>query len=394
MTLFSRPATLVTILLLSTGIPSTALAGQASNGKSKIAIWEPDLVPSGATAGECYARVRIPAEYSTSTQSVMVEESYSRLAVSQPELASHQEQVLTKEASVRYEVRQPVYETVSEQFMVRPPYNKLSVSEPEFNRVIETIQTTAARLVWKRGNPGRLRAQGYIVHSTADDRVRRQSSTRRSSSNAVTQFKNQFPATHCGPTCEIWCLVEEPGENISFNRKVMTSPGEVKHVPVPAKYTTISKQVVIDPGGVREIPVEAEYKSVTVEKIIGEGSQHLVDVPAKYGSVDKRTLIKAERYEWRRAVCAPGTLRRSNSPTHSITGSGTGYGVGYGAGATQTSRSSSSSSYSSSSSSSSGSSYTSTTTGSGATHKSPSSRNTGTTKDGRTYYYGTNKPVE
>ena len=378
MILLSRPTTLISILLLGASIASTSWAGQASNGKSGIAIWEPDLVPSGAIAGECYARVRIPAQYSTTTQSVLVEESYSRLAVSQPQVTSHQEQVLTKEASIRYEVRQPVYETISEQVMIRPAYNKLSVTEPEFRRVTETIQTTASRLIWKRGNPGWLRAQGYIVHSTADDRV-----LGRSTVNGTSQFKNQFPATHCGPTCEIWCLVEEPGESVSFNRKVMTSPGEVKRIPVPAKYTTISKQVVVDPGGVREIPVKAEYKNITVEKIVGQGSQHMIDMPAKYGNIDKRTLVKSERYEWRRAVCAPGTLRRSSGFNSSALSS--------------SSAASSSTDNSSAASSSAASRYTSrstsTTNSTGATYKSPTSRRTITTKSGRIYYYGTNKPV-
>jgi len=373
MMLFSRPATYVSILLFSASIASTALAGQIGDNKSGIAIWEPDLVPSGATAGECYARVRIPAQYSTTAQSVIVEDSYSRLAVRQPKLDAHQKQVLTKEASVRYEVRQPVYETVTEKLMIRPSYNKLSVTEPEFRRVTETIQTTAPRLVWKRGNPTKLRAQGFVVHSTADDRVRG-----RGSASNISQFKSQFPATHCGPTCEIWCLVEEPGESVSFNRKVMTTPGEVKYIPVPAKYTTISKQVVVDPGGVREIPVEAEYKSVTVEKVVDQGGQHMVDIPAKYGSVDKRTLVKPERYEWRRAVCAPGTLRQSNARFSQSSSSMIK--------SSQTSSSQQTSRFTSSSAS--------TTSRSGATYKSPSSHRTVTTKSGKTYYYGTDKPVD
>ncbi len=370
---FSRPTTCICLLLLSVSIPSTSFAGQSSDSKSGIAIWEPDLVPSGAIAGECYARVRIPAQYSKAAQSVKVEEGYSRLAVTQPILDSHQEQVLTKEASVRYEVRQPVYKTVSEQFMVRPAYNKLSVIKPEFSRMTHTIQTTAPRLVWKRGNPTKLRAQGYTVHSTADDRVlRRRTRSTSGSTSAISQFNNQFPATHCGPTCEIWCLVEEPGESVSYNRKVMTSLGKIKHIPVPAKYKTIRKQVVVEPGSVREIPVPAEYESVRVEKVVDQGGQHMVDVPAKYGSVDKRTLIKPERYEWRRAVCAPGTLRRAQANSTRA----------------RSSRANTSS-------------YNSTQYGSSqhrsSQHRSSttkSSQQTGTTKTGRTYYYGTNKPVE
>lgn len=303
MTSLLRPVTFTSLLLLGASITSPALAGQ-----SRMPTWEPDLVPSGAVAGECYARVKIPARYSNSTENVIVEEGYSRVEVSQPQLASRQEQVLTKEASVRYEVRQPRYKTVSEQIMTRPAYNKLSVSPPQFRTVTETIQTSAPRLVWKRGNPGRLRAQGYTVHSTADDRVRTARNT--------GSFTSQLPATHCGATCEIWCLVEEPGESMSFNRKVMTSPGEVRRIPVPAKYTSISKQVVAEPGSVREIPVPAEYRSITVEDVVDPGRERMVNIPPVYGRVNKRTLIESERYEWRRVLCRPGTVRQSGN-THS-----------------------------------------------------------------------------
>lgn len=360
MTSLLKPTTFARLLLLGVSMAPTAWAGQPP---AQMPTWEPDLVPSGAIVGECYARVQIPAQYSTRTESVLVEEGYSRVEISQPQLASRQEQVMTKEASVRYVVRQPRYKTISERIMVRPAYDKLSVSPPQFRTVTETIQTLAARLIWKRGNPGRLQAQGYRVHSTADDRVRNYSGGRRS------QFTSQFPATHCGATCEIWCLVEEPGESISFNRKVMTSPGQVRRLPVPAKYTSVSKQVVAEPGSVREIPIPAEYRSITVEGVVNHGSERMVNIPAKYGRVDKRTLVHSKRYEWRRVVCRPGTLRQSTiwqSGQSNYRSGGATSAKTYGARQTTTHRS---------------------TTYNSGTHQ------TGTHNSGKTYYYGTNKPV-
>ncbi len=380
MTLFLRPITFTSILLLGASITSTALAGQAT-----LPTWEPDLVPSGAIAGECYARVEIPAQYSTSTESVMVEEGYAKLEVSQPQLASRQEQVMTKEASIRYEVRQPRYKTVTEQIMTRPAYDKLSVSPPQFRTVTETIQTSAPRLIWKRGNPGRLRAQGYTIHGTADDRRRTGHSGGNHSGGNATNFTSQLPATNCGSTCEIWCLVEEPGESVSFNRKVMTSPGQVRRIPVPAKYTRISKQVVAEPGSVREIPIPAEYRSITVEDVVNPGGERMVNVPAVYGSVNKRTLLQSERYEWRRVVCRPGTARISGATQRQ-----SGYGSGYSSGGYNSS--SAPITYGSSSS-------TSRSYSSGAapiiyrTRGSARNGQATTAQTGRTYYYGTNKPV-
>lgn len=278
--------------------------------------YEPDLVPSGATPGQCYARVKIPAQYSTSRENVMVEEGYSTVEVTQPKLASRQEEVLVKEASVRFEVRQPRYKTVSEQKLVRPAYDKLSVSAPQFKTVTETVQISAPRVVWKRGNPGRLAAQGYTVLSVADagQQGRGYSST--------TQYGQSGGATRCGEMCEIWCLVEEPGETMSVQRKVMTSPGDVRRTTVPAKYSTITKQVVADPGGVREIPIPAEYRNITVEDIVDPGGQRYVDVAPKYAGIDKKVLVAPERYEWRRVVCQPGTLRSSSSHSSYSSSSG------------------------------------------------------------------------
>lgn len=313
----------VSLLLASTLFVSVGLGSITAS--AQMPAWEPDLVPSGANAGECYARVEIPAQYATSVENVMVEEGYSKLEVSQPQLASRQEQVLVKEASVRYEVRQPRYKTVSERMMVRPSYNKLSVTSPQFRIVTETIQTSAPRLVWKRGNPGRLTAQGYKIHGTADDRRRNYSGSGRNSSG---QFASNLPATHCGATCEIWCLVEEPGKSTSFNRKVMTSAGEVRRTNVPAKYMSISKQVVAEPGSVREIPVEAQYRGVTVENVVNPGGERRVNVPPKYGTVNKQTLTQPSRYEWRRVVCAPGTLSGARNGAHTSSYSSGNYSSG------------------------------------------------------------------
>ena len=105
---------------------------------------------------------------SEGSEQVIVEEGYSHLEVQQPQLTSRQESVLIKEASTRFRVKQPSYRSTTEQMLVRPAYDKLSVSSPQFSTVKERVQSSASRLIWKRGNPGKLAAQGYKIHSTAD----------------------------------------------------------------------------------------------------------------------------------------------------------------------------------------------------------------------------------
>lgn len=285
---------------LMASVATVLLTGTAYAGNPSGPAYTPDLLPANPNAGECYARVEIPAQYQHGSETVMTEEGYQTLQVLPAELRARQEDVLVKEASVRYQVRQPTYKSVSEDLLVRPSYDKLTVSAPQFSTVTETLQTSAPRLVWKRGNPGRLKAQGYVIHSTADG-------GRNGQGYRSTSQYGQQGGAQCGEVCEIWCLVEEPGQTASYTRKVMTNPGGVQRVKVPAKYQTITKQVVADPGGVTEIPVPAEFRSYTVEDVIQDASGQYVDVPAKYGQVSTKTLVSPERYEWRRVLCAPGT---------------------------------------------------------------------------------------
>lgn len=270
-------------------------------------------LPTNAQPGQCYARVRHGAKYATESQIVVIQEGYQDYDVQQPVIETRQEQVLTKEASVRYEVQQPRYETINQDIMVRPSYETLSVSAPRFETVTRTVQVSAPRRVWKRGNPGQLMAQGYNVLSTAGGGYSASGGQYGSQggysgggyAGAPTAAAN---AQHCGANCEIWCLVEEPGETVTYNRKVLSSRGEVSRQRVPPKYTTISKQVVADPGGVREIPIPAEYGSVTFEDVIVPGRVQSIDYPEVTDTVARKRLIENERYEWMRVICDTGQI--------------------------------------------------------------------------------------
>jgi len=314
--------------------------------------YTPEGLPPNPSAGKCYARVEIPAQYNTTSERVVIEDAKTRVDIVQAVLAPRQEKVLVKEASTRFRVRQPSYKTVSERIVTRPAYEKLSVSPPQYKTVTETVQTSAPTLVWKRGNPGDLVRKGYKIHSTADGGYNGQGYS------STTQY-GQSGGANCGPTCEIWCLVEEPGATTQFNRKVISVPGQVRRTTVPARHQTIMKRVVSDPGGVDQIPVPAEYQTITVEEVITPAGEKTSIVPAQYGNVEKKTLVSPARYEWREVICKPGTGGISGS-SHS-----------------SSSYSSGSSSYSSGSSSyGSGSAYT------GGSHSSGSSVSSGTIQSG------------
>lgn len=289
-------ATSLTAILM--GSAGTALA----NGPSSF----PSALPPVSNPGECYAQVKIPAQYDNGVETVVTAEGYTTVEVTEPEFQTRREGVMVKEPSVRYEVRQPTYRTVTEQILTRPAHERLSVSQPQFSTVTENLQTSAPHLVWKRGNPGELQRQGYVIHSTADGRFTG-SSHGGGSYQGGSYASTQNGGDSCGPGCEIWCLVEEPGMSVSTTRRVMSSPARITRTPVPAEYTTIQRDVVSDPGGVQEIPIEAEYASVELQDLIRPAESYEVNVPAEMGQVDTKVLVSPERYEWRRVLCQPGT---------------------------------------------------------------------------------------
>lgn len=304
-------ATSLTACLL--GGAGTAFAGNPTGF--------PSALPPVSNPGECYAQVKIPAQYSTGSETVLKADGFAGLDVTEPQFQSRTETVMTKEPSTRYIVRQPRYQSVSERILTRPGHDVLSVSDPQFSTVTETLQTSAPHLVWKRGNPGELQRQGYIIHSTADGRLRAPAGSGQYQGGSYATTQNG--GDRCGPGCEIWCLVEEPGASVTVSRRALIAPPRVVRTPVAPQYKTILKQVVADPGGVEEIPVPAEYSSVDVQDLVRPAEVFEVDVPPVMGEVETKVLVSPERYEWRRVLCQPGTgtIRSGSSfssePTYS-----------------------------------------------------------------------------
>ena len=66
-------------LLLGASFAPLAFAG----GGYGAPAYTPDLLPSNPSAGMCYARVEIPAQFTTTQEDVLVEEGYTTIEVSQ-----------------------------------------------------------------------------------------------------------------------------------------------------------------------------------------------------------------------------------------------------------------------------------------------------------------------
>ncbi|MFC7292568.1 peptidoglycan-binding domain-containing protein [Hirschia litorea] len=220
-----------------------------------------------AQAGQCFARIAIPAQYEKVPETVVVEEAYERLSARAPEFGPSTVDVKVKDEGVRYVVRQPVYETQTEQVMVKPGHERLAITPAKFETVTETVVISEARKVWKAGS-------NLSSHRKIDEK-----------------------------TGQVYCLVEIPAKTRTITRRVLVQPEQVSRVPVNAEYVTVQKQVLVDRGGVEEVPTPAEFKTIPTQELLTPARTESTMSQARMDTVERNVLRAPERFEWVEVLC-------------------------------------------------------------------------------------------
>lgn len=246
-------------------------SGSDSNAMTAMLSVDP-LFPPNPVPGECYARVLIPASYTTETETVLVSEESERVEIIPARYETVQETVLVKEASTRLEVVPAVYETVTERVLVKGESTRIEEVPATYRTVTEQVLISPARTEWKRG-PASSFATNVVDSATTD-------------------------------TGEIMCLVEVPAKYETVTRRVVDQPATTREVVIPAEYRTIEKRVLVSAATTREVTIPAEYDTVTVTQLVDSASERRIPIPAQYDTVTRRVKTNEENLEWRQVVCA------------------------------------------------------------------------------------------
>jgi hypothetical protein len=220
-----------------------------------------------AAPGQCFARMKVAAQYEMVPKQVQVSGAYQKAKITQAQFASDSEKVVMRDAHTRYEVTQPRFETRHEKVIMRPAYDRLEVVPATFKHVADTVQVSEPRLVWKRGA-------------------------------GLSGISRQDPLT--GDT---WCLVEEAGEIKTIHKRVVTQAEQVRRVPVAAQMMSVPRQVLVAPAGVREVSVPAQYREFAVQRLVAPASADAYDVPGELDTVMTKVLKAPERFEWISVLC-------------------------------------------------------------------------------------------
>jgi hypothetical protein len=216
-------------------------------------------------AGECYARVLLPAEFRADPMQQLVREASERRVFSEVVYEEVDERIQVKPASKRVEVVPAEFSEVTEQVLVREAYRREIDVPALYNTFYERVMVTPARDVWK---PGR------------------------------GEVERVDPLTG-----EIWCLVHEEATFKTVERKELFRPAGKRSEDVAAEYTTVKKMVQTKPETIREVEIPAEFQTIKVRRVAKMPEPTKVPVAAQFATVNKQVMVRPERAEWAEVLC-------------------------------------------------------------------------------------------
>lgn len=255
--------------------PKSDCGCSADGNDSKGRPDDGDVPPDGKP-GECYVKVRRPAEYKTVVERVLIKEKSVKYRIIPAVFKDVEQKVLVKPETVRYEVIPAKFEPKVESVVTAPKFKRLSTIAPKFKPSKEKVLVKAESTVWKKGK------------------------------GPLSDLKNAVS--------EVWCLVREAAEYHEYTRQKLDAPAKVNEHIVKQTAEKVETQVMVSPAEVKKIVEPAEYKTVTVRELVRPATAQEVPQPAVFDEVKTRVLVRKEEVVWQRVLCetnlTPAVIRK------------------------------------------------------------------------------------
>lgn len=296
------------------------LNAQGGTGMPSDAAGVNDLLPPNAAPGECYARVWVEAEYSTTPEEVLISEASQRIEVVPAQYETVQETVQVSAASSRIETIPAVYGTESETIKILDGKRTWKVGlegndAPASQALLAAA--TAHGIDLDSAQPGMCFHEHYVpaTYKTVTEQIVTKAETenvtivpaeytmveeqvlvREASTKLVT-----IPAEYSTVEEQI---IDKPAHTIWKKgtgpiQKIDEATGEIMClVEVPATYKTVTRTVLKSPARTETVEIPAEYRSVEVRQLVSAASEQRTPVPAVYGSVDRQVIDQDAGFVW------------------------------------------------------------------------------------------------
>jgi len=281
---------------------------------------EISLTPPNAKAGECYAKVVVPAKYK-----------------------NVEDRVLVQEASTKIKIIPAKYEWVNEKVEVTPETTKLKTIPAKYKTVTEVVEVKPASRVWKvslrqhaapvskeilvaaklkgvdldNTKPNTCYKEYYspATYKTVTEEVVVQEATTKKKiipakyemvekTIVVTPASKKtitVPATYEYKDEKV--LVEKEKtvwkKGVNPAQKINGATGEIMClVKVPAKYKTIRKKVVKTPATTKVIEIPAVTKTIRVKKLVSPERTEEITIPEVKTTIQKKVLDTKPTFSW------------------------------------------------------------------------------------------------
>lgn len=226
-------------------------------------------LPPNALPGHCYARVLVPPQYVTESRQKLSREASERIEVSEPVYEWQDQRVVVREASKTARIIPAEYRTVEEQVLVKEASRELVTIPAEYETVSEQVLVRPAYSEWKKGR------------------------------GPIEKIDNS--------TGEIVCLVEVPAEYKTVTTRKLLSPARTETREIPAVHETVSKRVMISPPRMVEEEIPAEYDTIKVRKLVRQPEERRIAIPAEYQTVQETRKVEEGYLQWREVLCETNT---------------------------------------------------------------------------------------
>jgi len=223
------------------------------------------LFPPDAEPGKCYAKVLVPATFTTVTEEMLKREASEKIETVPAVYEWVEKKVMVKAATETIEIIPAVYGTAEETVEIMPASFKFETTKPVYETVEVKVIDKPARTEWKKGS-GLL---DKIDHATGD----------------------------------IMCLINVPATYKTLKKQVLKTPAMVKKIEIPAETKTIKRQIVETPAEVRKTVVPAEYKILKVKQLVTPAKEVRIPIEEESQVVTKRVKESDEKMSWKTVLC-------------------------------------------------------------------------------------------
>jgi len=281
---------------------------------------EISLTPPDAKAGECYARVVLPAQYEDVEEKVMVKEPSEKIEIVPAEYTETEEEVEVVPAIKNLNPVPATYKEVIETIEVKPAMRiwKTSLKKkalPVSPNILKAVADSGVNL--KAAEPGDCFKEYFIPRkfkTVSEDILVRKDHNKtevvepefeivdktiivKPASKKIVEVPAEYDEVEEKVLVEAEKTVWKKGQNPA--QKVSGATGEIMClVKIPAKYRTIKKRVLKSPATTKVVEVPAETKVIKVKKLLSDTQLKHITKPALYETIEKTALESEARFDW------------------------------------------------------------------------------------------------